>query len=168
MTAHRAPVPVSLFSIPVGLLAFASTWHEGARLWHLPGDVAQAFTFAGLAAWAVLLALYAHKWVAHRADALAELRHPLQSAFAALVPVSSMLAAVALIPFSREAATALFVVAIAAQLALGLSLNGRMWMGERPPELVTPALYLPSVAQSFVAATASAAFGWHQDRKRHV
>ena len=35
-------------------------------------------------------------------------------------------------------------------------------MGGRPPELVTPALYLPSVAQSFVAATVSAAFGWTQ------
>jgi tellurite resistance protein len=35
-------------------------------------------------------------------------------------------------------------------------------MGGRSPELVTPANYLPSVAQSFVAATASAAFGWHE------
>ncbi len=35
-------------------------------------------------------------------------------------------------------------------------------MGGRPPELVTPALYLPSVAQSFVAATVSAAFDWTQ------
>ena len=162
MTTPRAPVPVSFFSIPVGLLAFASTWHVGARLWHLPGDVAQAFTLAGLAAWAGLLALYARKWLVQRADAVAELQHPLQSAFAALVPVSSMLAAVALILFSRDLATGVLVIALAAQLALGLGLNGRLWMGGRPPELVTPAIYLPSVAQSFVAATASAAFGWHQ------
>ena len=162
MTAPRAPVPVSFFSIPVGLLAFAGTWHVGARLWHLPDDVGQAFTLAGLALWATLLALYARKWFTHRADAVAELQHPLQSAFAALVPVSSMLAAVALIPFSRDVALAVFVVALAAQLALGLALNGRLWTGGRPPELVTPAIYLPSVAQSFVAATASAAFGWHQ------
>lgn len=161
MTTPRVPVPVSFFSIPVGLLAFANTWHVGARLWHLPGEVAQAFTLMGLAAWAGLLALYARKWLAQRAQALAELQHPLQSAFAALVPVASMLAAVALIPFSRDVATGVFVIALAAQLALGLGLNGRLWMGGRPPELVTPAIYLPSVAQSFVAATASAAFGWH-------
>ena len=162
MSATRAPVPVSFFSIAVGLLAFGNTWHVGVRLWHLPGDVAQALTLAGLAAWAVLLVLYARKWMTHRAEAIAELRHPLQSALAALAPVASMLAAVALIPFSRDAAMALFVVALAAQLALGLWLNGHMWMGGRPPELVTPALYLPSVAQSFVAAMASAAFGWTQ------
>ena len=162
MTAQRAPVPVSFFSIPVGLLAFAGTWHVGARLWHLPEGIVQAFTFAGLAAWVALLGMYARKWFTHREEAIAELQHPLQSAFAALVPVSSMLAAVALIPFARDLALAVFVVALAGQLALGLALNGRLWMGGRPPELVTPAIYLPSVAQSFVAATASAAFGWHE------
>jgi tellurite resistance protein len=162
MSRSRAPVPASFFSIAVGLLAFANTWHVGVRLWHLPADVADALTLAGLAAWAVLLALYARKWVTHRAEAIAELQHPLQSSFVALLPVASMLAAMATIPFSRGAAIALFVVALAAQLALGLWLNGRLWMGGRPSELVTPAAYLPSVAQSFVAAGASAAFGWTQ------
>ena len=162
MSTHRIPVPVSFFSMPVGLLAFANTWHVGARLWHLPVDIAQAWTLAGLVVWALLLGLYAGKWITHRAEAVAELQHPLQSSFVALVPVSSMLAAMAIIPWSREVATGLFALAFAAQLAVGLWLNGRMWMGGRPPELVTPALYLPSVAQSFVAAAAAAAFGWHQ------
>ena len=162
MPANRTPVPLAFFGIPVGLLAFANTWHVGVRLWQLPGDVAQALSLSGLAVWGVLLALYAHKWRAHRAEAVAELQHPVQSAFAALVPVSSMLASAALIPFSHDAALALFAVALAAQLAVGLWFNGRMWMGGRPPETVTPALYLPSVAQSFVAATVSAAFGWTQ------
>jgi len=162
MSANRTPVPLSFFSIPVGLLAFANTWHVGARLWHLPADVATALTLAGLATWVVLLALYAHKWLARRADAVAELQHPLQSSFAALLPVASMLAAAAIIPWAREFAQALFVVTVAFQLAVGLWLNGRMWMGGRPPELVTPAAYLPGVAQSFVAATVSAAFGWNE------
>ncbi len=162
MSAPRTPIPLSFFSIPVGLLAFANTWHVGARLWHLPADIATALSLAGLATWGVLLGLYAHKWLAHRAEAVAELGHPLQSTFAALLPVASMLAAAALIPWAREFAQALFVVTLALQLAVGLWLNGRMWMGGRPPELVTPAAYLPSVAQSFVAATVSAAFGWNE------
>ncbi len=162
MSSRRAPVPLSFFSIAVGLLAFANTWHVGVRLWHLPADVAQALTLAGLVTWGVLLVSYARKWFTHRAEAIAELHHPVQSAFAALVPVASLLAAVALLPFSREVATGVFALALAGQLAIGLALNGRMWMGGRAPELVTPALYLPSVAQGFVAAAASAAFGWHE------
>ena len=162
MTTARAPIPVSFFSIAVGLLAFANTWRVGVRLWHLPVQVGQTLSAAGLAVWAVLLVLYARKWMTRRADAIAELQHPLQSAFAALLPVSSLLAAITLMPYSREAAIAVFGVAVVAQLALGVWFNGRMWMGGRPPELVTPATYLPSVAQSFVAAAASVAFGWTQ------
>jgi tellurite resistance protein len=162
MSRQRTPVPVSFFSIAVGLLAFGNTWNVGVRLWHLPADVAQALSLSGLAVWAGLLALYARQWFTHRADALAEWRHPLQSAFAALVPVSGMLAAVALSAWSRDVAMGLFAVTLAAQLAVGLWLNGRLWTGDRPLESVTPAAYLPSVAQSFVAAGASAAFGWHE------
>jgi tellurite resistance protein len=162
MSALRTSVPLSFFGIPVGLLAFGNTWRVGVRLWHLPPDVAQALSLAGTAVWALLLLLYARKWFTHRADAVAELQHPVQSSFAALVPVAGMLAAVAIIPFSREAALGLFAVVLAAQLGVGLWLNGRLWKGGRPPELVTPAVYLPGVAQSFVAATGAAAFGWNQ------
>ncbi len=162
MSSTRAPIPLSFFSIAVGLLAFGNTWRVGVRLWHLPGDVAQALTLAGLATWAVLLAIVARQWFTHRAEAIAEFQHPVQSAFAALVPVASMLAAIALLPFSRTLAIVVVVPAMAGQLAVGLALNGRLWRGGRPPELVTPALYLPSVAQGFVAAAASAAFGWHE------
>ena len=162
MSSTRAPIPLSFFSIAVGLLAFGNTWRVGVRLWHLPGDVAQALTLAGLATWAVLLVVVASQWFTHRAESIAEFQHPVQSAFAALVPVASMLAAIALLPFSRTLATVVVVPAMAGQLAVGLALNGRSWMGGRPPEFVTPALYLPSVAQGFVAAAASAAFGWHE------
>ena len=162
MSAIRTPVPLSFFSIPVGLLAFANTWHVGVRLWHLPGDVVQALSLSGLSVWALLLVLYARKWFTHRDQALAELQHPVQSAFAALVPVSSMLAALALMPWSHGFAQSLFAFTLVVQLATGLWLNGRMWMGDRPAELITPAIYLPSVAQGFVAATVSAAFGWTQ------
>jgi tellurite resistance protein len=162
MTTSRTPVPVSFFGIAVGLLAFANAWRVGVRLWHLSPEVAQALTVVGLVVWATVGVLYAAKWITHRADALAELQHPVQSSFAALASVSSLLASQALIPFSRPLAMGLFAVTAVAQLALGLWLNGRLWMGGRPPELVTPAIYLPSVAQNFVAATAAAAFGWNQ------
>ena len=36
------------------------------------------------------------------------------------------------------------------------------WQGGRKPELITPAIYLPTVAPSFVAGTAAAAFGFTQ------
>lgn len=160
MNSDRTPVPVSFFSMAVGLLALGNAWRVAAPLWHLPQDIATAITWSGLAAWVALLALYAHKWLHHAGDARAEIQHPVQSSFAALVPVASMLAAMALLPYTRPLALAVFALSIAGQFALGLWLYGRLWQGGRKPELVTPALYLPAVAQNFVAGTAAASFGW--------
>jgi tellurite resistance protein len=90
------------------------------------------------------------------------MQHPVQSSFAALGPVSSLLAAQLLEPYAHTPALALFGVAAVAQLVLGVYLHGRLWQGGRKPELITPAIYLPTVAPSFVAGTAAAAFGFHQ------
>ncbi len=159
-SSTHAPLPVSFFGIAVGVLALGNAWHLAVRLWHLPPQIAELVTFGGIAVWLVLLALYAHKWLRHGAEARAEMNHPVQSSFAALVPVASMLAATALLPVARPLALAVAALALAAQLVLGLWLYGRMWQGGRQPELVTPALYLPAVAQNFVSGTTAAAFGW--------
>ena len=160
MDNRRRQIPVSFFSIAVGMLAFANAWRVADRLWQLPPAIGQGLTLAALATWAVLGALYVRKWVQDAAAAKAELRHPVQSAFAALVPVSSLLASMALIPYSHDLALAVFVLSVAAEIALSAWLQGRFWQGGRAFETVTPALYLPTVGQNFVAAAAAAAFGW--------
>jgi tellurite resistance protein len=160
MTSDRAPIPVSFFGIAVGVLALGNAWRVATPLWHLPPDMARFVTWSGIAVWLAVLALYAHKWLRHADDALAEMNHPVQSSFAALGPVASMLAAMALLPYARPVALAVFAAAVAGQLALGLWLYGRMWQGGRKAELITPAVYLPAVAQNFVAGTAAATFGW--------
>ena len=161
MGRRLASIPVSFFSIAVGLLALANAWRVAGRSWPEVAGAAPAFTLVALVAWLAIVALYAHKWRSDPASAQAELRHPVQSAFVALVPVSSLLAALALAPFSRPLAVGLFSLAVVAQLALGVWLHGRFWQGGRAPESVTPAVYLPAVAQNFVAATAAASLGWH-------
>jgi tellurite resistance protein len=161
MDNRRPQVPVSFFGIAVGMLALANAWRVADRLWQLPPDIASGLTLAGLATWLAVGAFYVRKWLQDADAAKAELQHPVQSAFVALVPVSSLLASMALIPYSHDLALAVFVLAVAAQGALGVWLQGGFWQGGRPPELITPAAYLPAVAQNFVAATAASAFGWH-------
>lgn len=160
MNTQRGPMPVAFFGIAVGLLALANAWHVAVQIWPLPAGIADTLTVAALGVWVAVSVAYAYKWFAYRDEALAELKHPLQSSFAALAPVSAMLAAIALLNYSRSAAVALFVAAVVAQLALGVHLHGGFWKGGRQPETVTPAIYLPAVASNFVAATGAAVFGW--------
>lgn len=159
---HTAPIPVAFFGISLGLLALANAWRVAVRIWPVPSDVADGFAVAAFVVWIVILAAYARKWLMHRAQARDELRDPLQSSFAALGPISSLLAANLLADYSRAAAIAVFAVAALAQLALGIYLHGRFWQGGRHPEQVTPAVYLPTVAPGFVAGSVAATFGWTQ------
>jgi len=162
LPSGRAPMPVAFLGIAVGALALVGAWRAAAKVWPIPESVPAVMTMVALAVWLVLMAAYAHKWLTQRADAIAEMQHPVQSSFAALAPVSAMLAAQAVQSESRALAIALFAAGVASQLALGAYLHGRFWQGGRKPEWTTPAMYLPTVAPSFVAGTAAAGLGWTQ------
>ncbi|SAK77471.1 Tellurite resistance protein TehA [Caballeronia hypogeia] len=161
-TNNRAPMPVAFFGIAVGSLALAGAWRAAARVWAIPETVPAFLTAGALVVWLALSIAYGRKWLMERDAAIAEMRHPVQSAFAALVPVSTMLAAQAVQAYSRDLALGLFGIGVAGALAFGAFLHGRFWQGGRKPELTTPAMYLPSVASSFVAGTAAAGLGFTQ------
>jgi tellurite resistance protein len=158
----RPPIPASYFGIPVGILGLAGAWHVGVRIWNLPTVVADGLAIFGVSVWLILLVLYAYKWARHRAEALRELHDPVQSSFVSLTLISTMLASLAMLQVSRPAGTAVFGVSVCIQLVLGVWLLGRLWQGGQGADFVTPALYLPSVGQNFVAANGAVAVDWPQ------
>ncbi|PQV54136.1 dicarboxylate transporter/tellurite-resistance protein TehA [Paraburkholderia sp. BL21I4N1] len=162
MNGNRGTIPVSFFGIAVGALALANLWRVAIKVWDLPAEIGPLMTAVALAVWLAVLVAYGRKWLTNADEARAEMQHPVQSSFAALVPVSSLLAAQLLQPYEHRLALGVFGAAMVGQLALGAYLHGRLWKGGRNPELTTPAMYLPSVASSFVAGTAAASFGFHQ------
>lgn len=160
MAQDRPSMPVSFFSMAVGTLAWGHSWQAAAQVWSLPAVLVNLASALGVALWCVLLLVYVRKWWRQPAAARLELYHPLQSAMAALLPVSTLLAAITLKSWSPALAWALLVLGLSAQLGLGLWSVGRFWQGGRAPESVNASVYLPAVAQNFVAATAAASFGW--------
>jgi tellurite resistance protein len=158
MTKHE-PMPAGFFGIAVGTLALAGAWRVAAMLWEVPAFAGTALTVLALVVWAAVMAMYGLKWVAHREAARKEWQHEVQSSFVALGPVSTMLAAQAVKLWSHDVGLALFVAGAVSQIGVGVMLHGRLWQGGRNAELVTPAIYLPTVAAGFVAATTAAAFG---------
>lgn len=112
------------------------------------------------AVWAVLIALYVAKWLLAREAALEELRHPVQCCFVGLIGVSTLLVALAVLPYSAGAAQVLLVVGASATLGFALWKTGLLWRGGRDHSTTTPVLYLPLVAGAFVTATAAAGLGY--------
>jgi len=153
-------MPVSFFSMAVGTLAWGQIWQAASLVWSLPAWLVDVASALGLLAWLLLLLAYASKCWVHPKAVRAEFGHPVQSAMTALLPVSTLLAALTLRPWFSELAWGLWVLGVATQLVLGLCLAGRFWQGGRAAESVNATAYLPSVAQNFVAATACASFAW--------
>ena len=160
MAQDRLYIPVSFFSMAVGTLAWGHSWQAAAQVWPLPAVLVDLASGLGLALWFVLLMAYARKWWRQADAARLELDHPVQSAMAALLPVSTLLAAITLKPLLPPVAWVLLGIGLSAQLALGVWSVGRFWQGGRSPESLNASVYLPAVAQNFVAATAAASFGW--------
>ena len=160
--AHNKYVPAAFFGIVLGLAGLGASWRIAATLWPVPQPIGEAITLTAVAVWAVLLILYAAKWIWARAEGLAEFRHPVLCCFVGIVPVSTALIGTAIRPYALHLAEALAAVGIVGQLIFGLYRTGQLWMGGRDPTTTTPVLYLPTVAGSFVSAITLSAFG-HPD-----
>jgi tellurite resistance protein len=158
-----ARLPAGLFGIVLGVLGLAGTWRRLAPLTGAPADaIAGALFAAGLALLVLLAALWLAKLVRHTDVVRREWDHPVQGPLIALLPVCALLA-VALtapsVPAQRELLLALALAALAVQGAIAWEVVSRLATGRMPAELLSPVLYLPTVAGGFVGAMALAALG---------
>ncbi len=153
-------VPASFFGIVLGIGGLGGAWRAAHRVWHLPALIGELLLLIATLVWVILLALYARKWMFARAEALAEVTHPVQSCFVGLAGLTTMVIAVATLPYSRTTALVLFVLGFIYTVGFAVWLTGSLWEGGRDNAHITAALYLPVVGGSFVAAAAAAALGY--------
>ncbi|MBV8888962.1 MAG: dicarboxylate transporter/tellurite-resistance protein TehA [Alphaproteobacteria bacterium] len=163
MTPRFKPpiVPAGFFGIVVGLAGLGNAWRAAHQVWQqAPAFVGEVLMGVAGLIWALLLLLFALKWMLARGEAMAEARHPVQCCFISLAGLATMLIALAVLPYSRVATEILFGVGLVFTLAFGLWRTGGLWRGGRDPGAATPALYLPSVGGGFVTAIVASALGY--------
>ena len=153
-------VPAAFFGIVLGLAGLGNAWRAATAAWHMPAAIGETLMGTATIVWVVQVILYCLKWVYRRQDAIAEALHPVQCCFIGLGGVSTLLISLAILPYHRPAAFLLFMVGAAFTLGFAVWRTGLLWQGGRDPAATTPVLYLPTVAGGFVAAAASAAFGF--------
>lgn len=158
-------IPASYFGMVLGLSGLGTAWRVAAQVWHLPPVVGEAISLTSAGVWAILLILFALKWLMARPDAAAEAAHPVACCFIGLAGVATMLAAGGLLPYCHDLAVAMVVAGAVFTVLFGVWRTGGLWQGGRDPGFSTPVLYLPTVAGGFVSAILLSAVG-HPDWAR--
>ncbi len=92
----KANIPVSFFGIILGLVGLGNCWRVATKIWHLPSWIGEMIMLIAVVVWIALILSYIGKWLWARADALAEFSHPILCCFVGLVPVSTVLVALAI------------------------------------------------------------------------
>ena len=101
----RVPIiPASFFGIVLGLAGLGNGWRFAAKIWPVPTIIADVCFALALIVWLIVALLYVLKWIVARDAAIAELAHPVLCCFIGLSGVSTLLIAVAAIPYSATAA----------------------------------------------------------------
>jgi len=152
-----------LFGIPLGLMGLAGAWRRLVALGITAGNpISLCLVGAALVLLCLLSLLWCVKLVRYPQAARQEWQHPVLGALLALAPISVLLAITFLAPaFSALGAVwvALTAAAFVVQGLLGWQIVTRLSSGQIPPELITPALYVPTVAGGLVGAMALQALG---------
>jgi len=151
-------VPASFFGIVLGLVGLGGCWRVAARLWGLPAVIGETIIWVAIAVWATLSLLFMAKWIFRWSEALAEFEHPIQCCFIGLMPVSTMLVGIVLIPYSLSAAGIIGSIGALGQIAFAVYRTGVLWTGGREQTSTTAVLYLPTVAGNLVSANLASAF----------
>ena len=157
----------SLFAMPLGLVGLAGAWRRVVLLGITIGQPISLWLFgAGVLLFCVLLLLWLAKLTLHPAAVRQEWEHPVQGPMLAMMPVTVLLIvalAAQAFPLPFTFWLTLTLGAFALQGVLAWQVVARLSTGKMPPELVTPTLYLPTVAGGFVGSMALGALdlaGW--------
>jgi len=152
-------VPAAFFAIVLGLSGLANVWRAAHRVWRLPEIVGEVLMASAVCVWAIVLVLFAWKWIARREAALEEAGQAIACCFISLAGVATMLVGLGVLRYAPGLGVALFVAGAVFGVGFAVWRTGLLWQGGRDPSTTTPVLYLPLGATGFVLSTGCALLG---------
>lgn len=158
---HKTPIPVNYFSIVLGVTAYGIAWRYGAHIGLLSATIGEIIIAIGACLWLWFVSAYLYKWFKFTEHAQNELAHIILCCYISLIPITTLLMAIAVGPYSHKVSFILTVLGIAIQLAFAAYRAAGLWKGIHKIEATTPIVYLPAVAGNFVSASALGALGYH-------
>ena len=156
------PIPVNYFSIVLGLSALGLAWRYGAHAVALPAMVGETLLGLATVIWVIFIVAYGVKWLRFRHQAKAELQNLIQCCFISLIPITTMLIGLAVLPYEFSLSIGLITLGIIGQLVFAAYRTAGLWRGIHKAEATTPVMYLPTVATNFVSGTALGYLGYNE------
>ncbi len=154
-------LPAGYFGMVLGLIGMGFAWRYAASVWLVSPLPGEALEILAATVWCLLALAFGYRLVRYPQTVKEEILHPLMSSFVSLFPATTMLVAMAVAPYLRPLAIAMFVFGVVAQLGYAAWQSAGLWRGNHPQTATTPGLYLPTVANNFISAMASGALGYH-------
>ncbi len=153
---RRAPaVPVTYLGAVLGLGGLGNAWRVAYRVWDVPALVGEGISLAALVVWVVCGLGFIRSWLVNSEAARGDLRDPARAAFAALLPMSTMIAGFALKTHAPTLSGIVVWVGLGCQVLVGVAATASLWRGGRGDEAVTPILLMPTVGGFFVGTIAA-------------
>ena len=159
---QRTPLPASFFGMVLGLSGLGQAWRIASHLWGMPPVIGEGLLILAALVWLTLLIGYIAQSVHQPQIAYQEFMHPVQGSTPALLAVSTLLIALAVLPYSTAWAWVLASAGISWHLVFSLWHTGTGWQGGRKTVDTIPTLYLPTVAGNFTSAAVLGGLG-HAD-----
>ena len=156
------PIPVSYFSIVLGLSALGLAWRYGAHAVALPALVGETLLGLATVIWLIFIVAYGVKWLHFRHQAKEELQNLIQCCFISLIPITTILIGLAALPYGFSLSVGLITLGIIGQLVFAAYRAAGLWRGIHKAEATTPIMYLPTVATNFVSGTALGYLGYSE------
>ncbi len=146
------PMPAARFGIVLGLLSLANSYRLATTLFEWPKFVGEVFAVIGAVAWLVAITLYIYKWVLMPKAAMTEFNHPVMGNFVALAPVTTILFGMVFRPWLSPVGSFFIWLGVLVITVFAVYKIRDFWLGKQTQEIISPAMYLPSLAGMFVAA----------------
>lgn len=156
------PLPINYFGIILGLSALSLAWRYATPLCEGATLVSESLFAVSAMIWLAFIGAYAYKWFKSHQQLKADLQHPLLGNFVSLIPITTILIGIGLVPYNMLFGIVLISLGITIQLAFATYYIPAMWRGIHQAEMTLPAIYLPTVATNFVSATALGVLGYSE------
>jgi tellurite resistance protein len=144
----------------LGLAGMGQAWRSASVLWGTPPWIAEVILLLASLVWAVLLLRFLAQAASHPQEVRKEAEHPVQGGTPALLAISTLLIALAALPYSHTLAGILAVAGVGGHLGFSLWQTGAVWHGGRSDLDTLPTVYLPTVAGNFTSGGVLGALGF--------